>query len=84
VLGSEAGEVDLIARYEELRAAALEGRVASGHGLALLKTRGMAAWMAAWRSLRPSPPATPAATGAVPDGVVAVLASMAMACLGGE
>ena len=76
---------DLAARYEELRAAALGGRVRAGHGLALLASRGMAAWMAAWQSLpAAAPSAAPAAAGPPPDGVVAVLASMAAACLAGR
>jgi hypothetical protein len=65
-----------------LRAAALGGRIRSGHGLALLASRGMAAWMAAWRSLpAPGPPAARAPAGPPPGGVVAVLAAMAAACL---
>ena len=82
MLNSRADHRDLAARYEDLRAAALGGRACAGHGLALLASRGMAAWMAAWRSLpAPGPPAVPAPAGPAPDGVVAVLASMAAACL---
>ena len=75
----------LVARYEQLRTVAV-GRDAggAGHGLALFAARGMAAWMAAWRSLRPSPPPVPAATGPVADDVVVVLAAMAAACLAGR
>jgi len=74
----------LAARYEDLRSAALGGRVRGGHGLALLASRGMAAWMAAWRSLpEPTPPAR-APAGPPPDGVVAVLAAMTAACLAGR
>lgn len=76
---------DLAAQYEDLRAAALGGRVRAGHGLALLAARGMAGWMAAWRPLpAPSLSAVPAADGPAPDGVVAVLAAMAAACLAGR
>lgn len=79
-----ADDAGLAARYEDLRAAALGGRVRAGHGLALLASRGMAAWMAAWQSLpAPGPPAVPPA-GPAPDGVVAVLACMAAACLAGR
>jgi hypothetical protein len=75
-------DADLAARYEDLRAGALGGRVRAGHGLALLESRGMAAWMAAWQSLpAPGAPAAPAPAGPAPDGVVAVLACMAAACL---
>jgi hypothetical protein len=42
--------------YEQLRTAALSGRAdGGGHGLALLSTRGMAAWIGAWRLLCPVP-----------------------------
>jgi hypothetical protein len=76
---------DLAAQYEDLRASALGGRVRAGHGLALLASRGMAGWMAAWRSLpAPAPPAVTAPSGPAPDGVVAVLAAMAAACLAGR
>lgn len=71
-----------MARYEELRAAALGADSGGGHGLALLGAKGMAAWMGAWRALRPCPPPLVPQGGVVPDGVVAVLASMAAACLG--
>lgn len=83
----------LLARYEELRGQALAGRHSGGHGLALLAARGVAAWVAAWRSLRPAPtpllapPArTDLAAGQVAgpgEDVVSVLAAMATACLGG-
>jgi hypothetical protein len=72
-----------VARYEELRAAVLGGGPGGGHGLALLAAQGMAAWIVAWRPLRAPdlPVAAPARR--VPEGVVAVLASMAAACLVG-
>jgi hypothetical protein len=77
----------LVAGYEQLRAAALAGAGAS-HGLVVLSSGGMAAWIAACPNLRPStaprvPPTTTAPAGAVADGMVAVLASMAAACIMG-
>lgn len=38
-------------RYEQLRSAATAGSGGWRHGLAVLLTQGMAAWMAAWTSL---------------------------------
>jgi len=38
----------VLARYEEMRQAALEGSCTTGHGTAILLRRGMAAWMCAW------------------------------------
>lgn len=78
-----AGDAALVAGYEQLRAAALSGG-GGGHGLVVLATRGMAAWMAAWRCLCPSaatPPSAPLS--AASNEVVAVLATMAAACLAG-
>jgi hypothetical protein len=86
-LRDSAGDAALVAGYEQLRAAALSGG-GGGHGLAVLATQGMAAWMAAWHCLRPSaaPPPPPASVhvGAASNEVVAVLASMAAACIGGR
>jgi hypothetical protein len=81
------GDAALVAGYEQLRAAALSGG-GGGHELVVLATRGMAAWMAAWRCLRPSaapprPPLASAHVSAASNEVVAVLASMAAACIGG-
>ncbi len=46
--------------YEQLRTAALSGGAdGGGHGLALLSTRGMAAWIGAWRLLCPVPAGAP-------------------------
>jgi hypothetical protein len=85
--GHDPDAAALVAGYEQLRAAALAG-AGAGHGLVVLVTGGMAAWIAACRSLHPSPapPLRPAASppvGVAADGVVAVLASMAAACLVG-
>jgi hypothetical protein len=86
-----AGEVDpdsAAERYERLRACALAGEP-DGHrlGLALLERRGMAAWARAWQEAAPppSPPAPPAVEPSPGAGeLVAVLASMALACLAGR
>jgi hypothetical protein len=49
----------------------------------LLQRRGVAAWIRAWRTtVAPVSPAPPPVAGPVDgDGVVAVLATMALACL---
>jgi hypothetical protein len=82
--GNNAGGVE---RYEQLR-----GRVLGGQpdgfrlGLAVLQRQGMAAWLRAWDDLGTveTPPKRPAdaATTVVSDAVVAVLASMTLACAG--
>jgi len=83
---------DILAQYEALRRDALEtpaGR--AGHGLALLLTRGLPAWLAALATLVPHRPAAPpgatgpaAAAPRVPSAVRAelttVLAGMVLAC----
>ncbi len=85
VVSADDDGVGLVERYEELRASVVAGRAVPSHGLALLMARGMAAWMAAWRSLGPpARPAIEASAGSIPTGIVAVLASMAVACLDGE
>jgi hypothetical protein len=78
----------LQSRYEQLRAAAL-GPGAAGQGWALLRHRGMAAWMLAWARCAPPPSPSPAAAGldrepslASPE-IVRVLTAMAVAALGG-
>jgi hypothetical protein len=74
-----------VERYEALRRHALGG-AASGWrlGLAVLQRRGVAAWARAWQAAAASQPARPAAD--IPlggDELVAVLATMALACAGG-
>jgi hypothetical protein len=68
-------------RYEELRAAVVDGR-ADGHrfGLGVLMRSGMAGWMQAWASTPGTrAPARPAATlPAHASELVAVLAGMAL------
>jgi hypothetical protein len=75
-----------VERYEQLRQRALDGEPSGWRlGLALLQRRGVAAWARAWRTT-----ASPESPGRVPppvagpvdgDGVVGVLATMALACL---
>ena len=51
-----AGRDALVAGYEALRGAVLGGRPeASRHGHAVLTSRGLAAWMAAWAAVAPAP-----------------------------
>jgi hypothetical protein len=50
----------------------------------LLLARGVPAWMAAWQPLRPADPRPATAARLLPEAVVAVLASMAAACLAGR
>lgn len=80
----EAGAGDgLAARYEELRHVASSNATGGGHGLALFTAKGMVHWMSAWRQLdiAPEPYAARSVGGPPTDAVVAVLASMAVACL---
>ena len=73
-----------IERYEQLRARALSGSPDGWRlGLAMLERRGMAAWARAWRTTRQPAARTVAAGGRVPadaSQIVAVLATMALAC----
>ncbi len=79
----------LVERYEQLRRVALCGAWPAdgfGHGLGVLTSRGMAAWMRAYQRTQPAPtPAAdatappPAAPDALTSAVVAVLAEMALA-----
>ncbi len=79
--GAASGLAD---RYEELRSAA-SGGMSGGNGLALFSAKGMAHWMSAWRQLAPVPASAPQPVGGpLPDDVVAVLAAMATACIGGN
>jgi hypothetical protein len=83
----EAGESnDLVEQYEHLRASALaEGAGGAGLGLALLSSKGMAAWMRGWRACAPLAPrlaAPRAAVGGRGSEVVSVLAAMALVCAG--
>jgi hypothetical protein len=78
----------LTERYEQLRQVVLDGHAEGWRfGLGVLATRGMAAWMTAWRSCPPPPP-SPAAgssSGPTPDvsagaaEMVQILAAMALA-----
>lgn len=84
--GSSAGGVE---RYEQLRRRVLGGQPDGFRlGLAVLQRQGMAAWLRAWDDLGaveapPKPrPAGDAATTVASDEVVAVLASMTLACAG--
>ena len=80
------GRADVVERYEQLRAQALDG-VPSGSrlGLALLERRGVVAWTRAWQATTPTPVRLaipgPAADS---DQLVGVLASMALACVSGR
>lgn len=72
-------------RYEQLRSVALGGG-AGGHalGLGLVMGQGLAAWMAAWRTVAPPAPATdhaPQPPAAASSAVVVVLAAMAVGLL---
>ncbi len=70
-------------RYEQLRRRALGGEASGWRlGLALLQRRGVAAWARAWLTTAPVAPAPPPVVSPVDgDGVVGVLAPMALACL---
>jgi len=84
--GSSAGGVE---RYEQLRRRVLGGQPDGFRlGLAVLQRQGVAAWLRVWDDLGvvESPPkpqlAGDAATAVASDQVVAVLASMTLACAG--
>jgi hypothetical protein len=72
----------LVERYEELRRRALGGETDGWRlGLAVLERQGLAAWIHAWDAIAPAP--VPAGSTPAPAGceqVVALLASMALAC----
>jgi hypothetical protein len=84
----------VVEQYEAVRREALEGAATGrrGHGLTLLLSRGMAAWVAAWRELlprcpwpSPGPEPLPSEMRSVlPPGVrsdlTTVLADMVLAC----
>lgn len=81
----------LVARYEQLRAVVLDGHPGGvGLGLGVLVGRGLAAWIAVWRSAPPPACPIPAAstlrspagsTGAASSDLVNVLVAMALAHL---
>lgn len=80
---------DLMGRYEELRRRALGGEPGGFRfGLAVLQRQGLAGWLRAWDQLgivadrAVSTPADSPSTGMASDTVVAVLASMTLACAG--
>jgi hypothetical protein len=77
----DGGDVE---RYERLRRQALGGDTSGWRlGLALLQRRGVAAWVKAWPATAATAPTrSPAAVPLDGDGVVGVLAAMALACLG--
>ena len=79
----------LVERYEELRRRVLGGQPDGFRlGLAILQRQGMTAWLRAWDDLgavvtppKSQLPDVPTAS-AVPESVVAVLASMTLVCAG--
>jgi hypothetical protein len=79
-----AGGASDIERYEQLRARALSGSPDGWRlGLAMLERRGMAAWARAWKTTAPAPPRPSRPGVEVPTDasqIVAVLATMALAC----
>jgi hypothetical protein len=77
---NDGGDVE---RYEQLRRRALDGEASGWRlGLALLQRRGVAAWTKAWHTTAPVAPVPPPVAAPVDgDGVVGVLATMALACL---
>ena len=74
-----------VARYESLRHRALDGEPSGWRlGLAVLQHRGVAAWLRAGQALpAPSPTRPPADIPVDGDELVGVLATMALACVGG-
>ena len=81
------GASDEIARYEQLRARALDGDPGGWRlGLAVLEHRGVVAWARAWQATTaPAPSRVPATRPvAVRDELVGALASMALECVCGR
>jgi hypothetical protein len=81
--GREQPAADLAAAYELARSAALDGR-AGGHGVAVIRARGVAAWMQACDGLPATPVPAPLAAHGVPapaGPVVTVLAAMTLAAM---
>jgi hypothetical protein len=83
------GSGGLVERYEELRRRVLGGQPDGFRlGLAVLQRQGMIAWLRAWDDLDAVVVRPPSQSSAVPtasvvsESVVAVLASMTMACAG--
>jgi hypothetical protein len=80
----DASRAPEIEHYEQLRARALSGSPDGWRlGLAMLERRGMAAWARAWRTTAPTPPRPSRRVVEVPadaSQLVAVLATMALAC----
>jgi hypothetical protein len=85
------GNDGLVGAYEQLRACALAGDGQGWRlGLAVVHRQGLAGWIRTIDGL-PAPSAAPAASAAAPAGslapvgepLVAVLASMALACITG-
>lgn len=77
-----------VERYEQVRRQALGGDTSGWRlGLALLQHRGVAAWLRAWPSTAPGPGAPPSRPALLQpvggDELVGVLATMALACVGG-
>jgi len=72
----------LAERYEQLRRRALDGAPDGFRlGLAVLQRQGMAAWIGAWEEIGGAPqPQQRTQAAHASDAVVAVLASMALAC----
>jgi hypothetical protein len=79
-----AGGASDVERYEQLRARALSGSPDGWRlGVAMLERRGMAAWARAWKTTAPAPPRPSRPVVEVPadaSQIVAVLATMALAC----
>lgn len=69
-----------VARYEQLRAQALDGEPGGWRlGLAVLEHRGVVAWVRAWSTTAPAPPRVAAVDPvAASDELVGALASMAL------
>jgi len=74
----------MAAAYELARSAALGGQAGRGHGAAVIRARGVAAWMQVQDSLPPAPrPAPMPGPGRPPPAgqVVTVLAAMTLAAM---
>jgi hypothetical protein len=83
VANERVGDGGDVERYEQLRRRALHGETSGWRlGLALLRRSGVAAWAKAWQpTVAVSPVRPPIAAPVDGDGIVGVLATMALACV---
>ncbi|GAC1376112.1 MAG: hypothetical protein NVSMB4_04730 [Acidimicrobiales bacterium] len=75
-----------VERYETLRRHAMGGEASGWRlGLAVMQRQGVTAWLRAWQTIPPAPaPRSSVRSPVGDDELVAVLATMALACVAGK